>query len=210
MVVYSLAIGPMGTNCYIVETEDKNAIAIDVGGDAKEVIDFLKTKDLKLKKIFLTHGHYDHFYGVDELAKVTDSEVYVHKLDSSKLTSASESLATYMNGLKFNPVSDFIEVDENDEIVLDGLSFKVIHTPGHTVGSCCLIGESVIFSGDTLFRLNVGRTDFPGGSYKQLLQSLKKFDSIEGTYKIYPGHDRESDLDYEKKHNAYIKESRNA
>lgn len=204
MNIHHLNLGELKSNCYLIETEPGRCVAVDIGGDARMLINFLIMKKLKLSKILLTHGHFDHIGGVSEVAEETGAEVYIHGDDADMLQSASASLASSMSIMPFCPVKNFNIISDGDCISDGNLNFKVLHTPGHTKGSVCYICDDVIFSGDTLFCCSIGRTDFPGGSINDMQNSLKKLYSLEGEYRIYPGHNESTTLGYERDSNPYL------
>lgn len=203
MKIYTLQLGMLGANCYIAETEPGRCIAVDIGGDAERLIEFLERKKLILSKILLTHGHFDHIGGVADTVSKTGAEVYIHEGDAPMLESSSASLAS-MAFAPFTPVKNYIAIN-GDSFITDGdFTFRVLHTPGHSMGSVCYICENVIFSGDTLFCGSIGRTDFPGSNVSMMRQSLQTLKLLQGSYKVYPGHNESTDLDYERKHNPYL------
>lgn len=205
MKIHTLNLGELRSNCYVVETAPGRCIIVDLGGDADYLMNFLKLNKLKLTKILLTHGHFDHIGGVEEVRRLTGAEVFIHLNDSEMLTSERFSLASGMSYDPFIPVTLWTAVEE-DAIIQDGdLSFKVIHTPGHSGGSVCYICEDVIFSGDTLFNRSIGRTDFLGSNPIDMKKSLKKLSLLEGDYKVLPGHNMPTTLDFERKMNPYMK-----
>lgn len=204
MKIHHLNLGELKSNCYIVETAPGRCIAVDIGGDSRLLLEFLKLHKLELSKILLTHGHFDHIGGVAEAAAASGAEVYIHESDAPMLQSEALSLASGMSFLPFKPVSDYIAVT-GDCYINDGeLSFRVLHTPGHSHGSVCYICEDSIFSGDTLFCCSIGRTDFPGSSPEMMRSSLITLKNLEGDYKIYPGHNETTTLGYERKSNPYL------
>ncbi len=205
MKIIRIPVGQLAANCYIIETENKNAIAVDAGGDFEKLKKYLDDNGLCLKKILLTHGHFDHIGATAQLSKEYNAEVFVHENDATMLTDRRESLADAAGGMPHTDVEKYTTVKDGDIITQDELSFEVIHTPGHTRGGVCYKCGNSIFTGDTLFKMSMGRTDFPGGSASQLFNSLKKLDSLDGDYDIYPGHNEPTTLDYERKYNAYLK-----
>ena len=186
MKIHHLQLGPLRANCYIVETAPGRCVAVDIGGDSRLLLEFLKMKKLRLSKILLTHGHFDHIGGAEEVRKATGAEIYIHELDAYMLDSEAHSLANNMSEC----------------------SFRVLHTPGHTQGSVCYICGDAIFSGDTLFCCSVGRTDFPHSSSSAMMYSLNKLYHLEGDYRVYPGHNETTTLDYEREANPYMKQFR--
>ena len=163
MKIYRIPVGELLANCYIIETENKNAVAIDPGSDFQRIKNLLDEHELTLKKILLTHGHYDHIGAAHEISAAYSAEVYIHEEDAPMLASRTKSLADAIGAGQFNEITKFTTVTNGDVIILDELSFEVIHTPGHTRGGVCYKCGNALFTGDTLFKLSMGRTDFPGG-----------------------------------------------
>lgn len=205
MKIYRIPVGELLANCYIIETENKNAVAIDPGSDFQRIKNLLDEHELTLKKILLTHGHYDHIGAAGEAADVYGAQVYIHEEDAPMLTSRTKSLADAIGAGQFNEITKFTTVTNGDVIILDELSFEVIHTPGHTRGGVCYKCGNALFTGDTLFKLSMGRTDFPSGNMGEMFKSLQKIAKLEGDYDIYPGHNETSTLAYERKNNPYLK-----
>lgn len=204
MKLYKLELGVLGANCYVVETAPAQCISIDIGGDSQRFLAFLKEKKLRLTKILLTHGHFDHIGGVAEVQKETGAEVYIHADDAYKLESAEQSLAVQISREPFKAVKEYLSIS-GDTIINDGnLQFRVMHTPGHSSGSVCYICDDVIFSGDTLFRLSMGRTDFFDGSDGAMENSLIRLSKLDGDYTVYTGHGGQTTLDFERRNNPYI------
>lgn len=204
MKITCIPAGMLLANCYIIETENKNAVAIDAGGDFQKIKRFLTENELSLKKILLTHGHFDHIGAVQQLVDCYTAEVFIHEKDAVMLKDRTASLADSIGSL-YHPVEKFTEIKDGEVITQDELSFEVIHTPGHTLGGVCYKCENSLFTGDTLFKLSMGRTDFPGGSASQLLNSLKKLADLTGSFDVYPGHNETTTLDFERKNNSYLK-----
>lgn len=205
MKIYRLPVGGLMANCYVIETENKNAVAVDTGADFQKISDFLEGKNLSLKKILLTHGHFDHIGAVQKLCEKYNCEVFVHELDAHMLRSRYASLADAINNGEFDNVESYSTVKNGDIISVDELDFEVIHTPGHTKGGVCYKCENSLFTGDTLFRLSMGRTDFPSGSMSDMFESLKKLGELEGDFEVLPGHNEPSTLSFERKNNPYLK-----
>ncbi|MBQ8434559.1 MAG: MBL fold metallo-hydrolase [Oscillospiraceae bacterium] len=205
MKITRIPVGALAANCYIIETESKNAAAVDAGGDFEKLKKYLDDNGLTLKKILLTHGHFDHIGAVAQLSLEYNAEVFIHEDDAVMLTDRRESLADAAGGMPHTDVEKYTTLKDGDTVTLDELSFEVIHTPGHTRGGVCYKCGNSLFTGDTLFKMSMGRTDFPGGSASQLFDSLKRLSSLEGDYDVYPGHNEPTTLDYERKYNAYLK-----
>ena len=193
--VHAIALGDYQTNCYIIHEEtSKKCCVIDPGFDADYILDKLSTLDLTLEAILLTHGHFDHVGAVKELAAETQCDVYIHPEDLSMppMMTAGPLYYTKTYG-------------EGTQLKLAGLELGVLHTPGHTPGSVCLVCENTIFSGDTLFRGSCGRTDLPGGDWATITKSLHRLAALEGNFWVYSGHGPTSTLRDEKKYNPYIR-----
>lgn len=206
MTIHKLPLGLLSANCYIIETDYNNAVAVDIGGEWDKLSVFLAEHSLNLKAILVTHGHYDHIDGIAAAQRDTSAEVYIHEADASKMTSRRESLAEYISGGEFQPVEKFSTVKNGDFIKIDDIDFEVIHTPGHTKGGVCYKCGNCLFTGDTLFRMSIGRTDFPDGDIIEMINSVKALGKLEGEFDVYPGHGENSTLDFERKNNPYMKE----
>ena len=186
MKVLSLMVGPIMTNCYLLCDEVAKVCAVIDPGDEPERIEALMaTTGCTPVMILLTHGHFDHCTGVAGLlTKWPDLPVYIHEAD---VTDSSGSELTFRRLGEKNQR----HYQEGDTLTVGGLTLRVMETPGHSRGSVCLLveGQGVIFSGDTLFRGNCGRCDFPGGDYRAMLRSLARLGRLEGQYQVYPGHE---------------------
>ena len=203
MDIKTLQVGPIGTNCYLLcdETEHRCAV-IDPGGDPLMVAAAVKDTGCAPAVILLTHGHYDHTGAVAELAeKWPDVPVYLNHRDQC-------GDDAYLRQL-FPPVPCAKDYGEGDTIQVGGLTLKVLATPGHSEGSVTLRCGDVLFCGDTLFAGSCGRTDFPGGSVKKMMESLKRLGGLEGDLVVYPGHMEDSTLDRERSWNPYLRQAMN-
>ena len=201
MKVKILQVGPIGTNCYLLMEEDEKVLAIiDPGDEAKKIQQVVFETGCKVKYILLTHGHYDHTTAVPELHKAyPDAEIYIHAADANGAGSQLYPLAGQVHDLK--------NYTEGDQLELGGHIINVIHTPGPSPGSVVLHTEDVLFTGDTLFAGSCGRTDLPGGSYNQIMASLKRLGELEGDFHVCPGHDRPSTLEQERQTNFFLAEA---
>ena len=197
-------------NCYILkDNESGEALVIDPGAYNKRFEAMLREEGIEsLKYILLTHGHFDHISGVDELKSNFGGEVIVHKEDEPCLSSKAESLAEKFFFVHNNAIADTV-LCGGEELSLGENKIRVFHTPGHTKGSVCYIVDELLFSGDTLFKDTVGRMDFPGGSEKEMLQSMEKLAALDGDYKVYPGHNVATTLERERRFNPYMKGLKN-
>ncbi|MBQ8823832.1 MAG: MBL fold metallo-hydrolase [Ruminococcus sp.] len=207
MEIDTLQLGSLGVNCYIIRTGNDNCIVIDIGGESEKLLQYLKEYNLNLKKIILTHGHCDHIAGVADVQEATGAEVYIHEADADMMTDVQKNLGYWilMENETFKPITKYTTIKEGDIISQDNCNFKILNTPGHTPGSICILCDRTIFTGDTLFYLSRGRTDFPGGSDRQMLESLRRLKHLDGDYFIYPGHNMMSQLQFERENNPCMK-----
>lgn len=206
MKVTRITGGPLPTNCYLLtdETTGETAV-IDPGFEDSELTGALFSAGReKIKAILLTHGHFDHIMGTAGIKRLTDAKIYIHSDDLLFTTDNSLNLSDAMLSSPIQTFTADVALNDGDTIALGNLCIRVMHTPGHTIGSCCYLVENAIFTGDTLMKCSCGRTDFPTGSYPQILESLSRLKNLEGDYHIYPGHEGESTLEYERKNNPYM------
>lgn len=203
MKVLSQQFGSMNNNCYLIVDENTNKSAlVDCPEYNQKMVDLIG--DTQLEYILLTHGHFDHIIGAKEVKEKYGAKVLISKDDAPMLTSGKLSLAAFCGEPQNNVEADEY-IKDNDIITVGDIEIKVIATPGHTKGGLCFMAEDSLFTGDTLFRLTCGRTDFPGGSPMEMQQSLYKLRDLEGDYKVYTGHDSFSTLDFERKNNPEMK-----
>ena len=205
ITIKTLVTGPVAGNCYIVFDENKDALVIDPGDEADKILAEIEKNGVTVSKIVLTHGHFDHTSAVPEVKAKTGAEVLIGEKDFDMTNSAKLSLAGPF-GIGYTPFVCDTKLKEGDTITVGTMSYKIIETPGHTKGSICLIGEDVIFSGDTLFLGSCGRTDFPGGSFAEMKASLKRLAQIDGNYYVYSGHGPRTTLDFERNNNPYMED----
>ena len=204
MKVSVMQVGPIGTNCYFLQDEESGLMAIiDPGDDWERILHQVKKAEGEVKYILLTHGHYDHTTAVPDLVKALPGvQVYIHQADANGAGSQLFPLAAQ--------VQDLYNYDEGDTLSLGSLTIEVLHTPGHSKGSVTLKVGDVLFTGDTLFCGSCGRTDLRGGSYEEIMASLKRLGELEGDFHVCPGHDRTSTLERERKYNPFLLEAMGA
>ena len=201
MKVSVMQVGPIGTNCYLLCDEDaKTCAVIDSGGDGARIAAAVAETGCVPCAILLTHGHYDHTTAVPDLVKALPGvQVYIHQADANGAGSQLFPLAAQ--------VKDLNNYDEGDTLSLGSLTIEVLHTPGHTPGGVTLKVGDVLLTGDTLFQGSMGRTDFEGGSYAEIMASLGRLGRLSGDYHVLPGHMGASTLEQERKTNYYLREA---
>ncbi|MFD3156428.1 MBL fold metallo-hydrolase [Haloimpatiens sp. FM7330] len=201
MEIKRIPAGIYAANCYIVVDEKtKEAVVLDPGGDVEDIYSFIQSKNAKVKYILLTHGHRDHTDGVDELKSLVNAPVCINEKDE-KLMKSGE----YMFGKLKDGKADIL-LKENDIIEFgDNLKIKCIETPGHTPGGMSFAIGNVVFTGDSLFSLSIGRTDFPGGDSYTLINSIKtKLFTMSDDTIVYPGHSMGTSIGREKENNPFF------
>ncbi|MBM6871346.1 MBL fold metallo-hydrolase [Pseudoflavonifractor phocaeensis] len=198
MKIKMMQVGPIGTNCYLVENElSHTAVVVDPGGEGERILSAARTDGVTIQGILLTHAHYDHTGGVQALrAALPGLPVYLHPEDAALLGSPV-----------FPDVGPVTPCTDGMDLQAAGLTFHVLHTPGHTPGSVTFQAEDVLLTGDTLFQGSMGRTDLPGGSYTQIMASLARLGRLPGNLHVLPGHMDLSTLDRERASNYYMKEA---
>ena len=207
MIVKKLVVGPLATNCYIIGSESsKEGMIIDPGAEANQILSSVKDTGLDIKFIVLTHSHIDHIGALKEVKEATGAEVAIHTDDAQTLKVQEPSLGA-MFGLSYpSPPPPDRLLGDGESIDIGDLRFSVLHTPGHTPGGICLLGEGIVFSGDTLFNYGVGRADLPGGSYSQLMDSIStKLMTLPDTTIVYPGHGPDTTIGTERQGNPFLR-----
>lgn len=190
MNILSLAVGPLQSNCYILGSE--SALVVDPGGNPGKILDLIRTNNISISGILLTHAHFDHISAAARIVEKTGAKVYIHSLDEPGLRDENLNLSR-MAGCKVNAVAADVLLSDGDKVACDNLELTVLHTPGHTPGSICAYwqdGESsCLISGDTLFEGTWGRTDFPGGNPGHMAESLRRLErEIPRGTRVLPGH----------------------
>jgi glyoxylase-like metal-dependent hydrolase (beta-lactamase superfamily II) len=199
----------IGTNCYIFWDDNaKECAIVDPGDDGAQVAAVIRGLKLEPVCVLLTHSHFDHILGIPGLREAWQGlPVYCHPND------IPEEVSETMFGMTTPTLAAFGDItrySEGDTVQVGPLTVEVLNTPGHTKGSVSLKVGQVLFTGDTLFRGSMGRTDLPGGSYEQLMRSLGKLAKLPGDYKVYPGHESFSTLEGERQTNYFVQEAMNA
>lgn len=202
MEIKFFPISGNGANCYLVKTETA-AIVIDPFQVDGRIITFFRENENADKFVLLTHCHFDHILGAKELRELFGAKIVIGKLDEAGLLDDNISLSAWL-GLEQEPFYADIKVEEGSVLDFGDVKFSVMHTPGHTAGSVCYLADDVIFTGDTIFENNIGRTDFPTGDYPTLLRSLKRIKELKGNYTLYSGHGNPTTLEREIKNNPYL------
>ena len=201
MKILHRPVGQLGTNCFLLIDEETSCAAlIDPGDNATQLAELVRANAVTLTHILLTHGHYDHTTAVPDLhAARPDAKIYIHEADANGAGSHLFPLA--------GQVPDLLLYDEGDELTMGDVTIQVLHTPGHSRGSVTLRVADLLFCGDTLFAGSCGRTDLPGGSYDQIMVSLKRLGQLEGDFYVCPGHDATSTLERERRGNPFLREA---
>ena len=205
MKIKSLVVGPIGVNCYIVYDERSlDAIVVDPGGNAAEILKVINDDKLKVKYVVNTHGHSDHIGANTEVCEKTGARLLIHEGDKKMLTDSRANLSLYMGmNILSKPADEFVK--NGDVIEFGDCKLKVLHTPGHSEGGICLVTDGIVFSGDTLFAESIGRCDFPGGSEITLINSVKeKIMPLPDDTKVLPGHGPATTVGWERKSNPFL------
>lgn len=203
MEVFRIEAGELLANTYFVKNGNEGIIIDSAGDPGILEAEILKHK-VDIKAVLLTHGHFDHA----DLAKHFQDKgikIYIHKNDADKLYT-NKNLGVYL-GFKFAKLNADMLLNGGDELDIAGMHIKVIHTPGHSDGGVCYIIGDAIFTGDTIFKLSYGRTDFYDGSFEKLKESIQKILALDKDYKLYTGHGESSTLQYEKLYNPIFLDS---
>jgi glyoxylase-like metal-dependent hydrolase (beta-lactamase superfamily II) len=204
MIVKTLAVGQLESNCYIISDEATSKTMIVDPGDEPDKI-LAELGNMKVEHIVLTHAHFDHAGAVSEIKAATGAKIVLHEDEQEQYAGIRDQGAFWGFKIPELPEPDIL-VTEGDEIVVGSHIFTTIHTPGHTPGGICLYVKGLLITGDTLFAGSVGRTDFPGGSMAQLKESFKRLMSLPDDTQVLPGHGPSTTIQREKTMNMFSAE----
>ncbi len=204
MILDKLVVGPYGSNCYIVGSEKmRMGMIIDPGAEGNRILKRVVELDISIDTIVLTHGHMDHLGALQEVKNNTGAKVAIHESEAGSFTGRS----SFMFGFSSPSKSMFdVLLNDGDSIEVGDLKFTVIHTPGHTRGGISILGDGIIFTGDTLFNFGIGRYDLPGSSGQQLASSLQRLLELPDLIKVYPGHGPDTTIGNERQGNPFLRQ----
>jgi len=206
MQVLTLTLGPLATNCYLVWEEGRpDALLVDCAGTPDEIMQAAQRRGLSIRLIVNTHGHADHVEALAGLQRAVAAEVAIHELDAPMLADPALSGAAIF-GYQLDRVAADRLLHEEDPVLLEGTEVRltVLHTPGHTPGSICLLGAGVLFSGDSLFAAGIGRVDLPGGDERAMMASLARLAKLDPRLVVYPGHGPATTIGQERRDNPWL------
>jgi glyoxylase-like metal-dependent hydrolase (beta-lactamase superfamily II) len=208
MILKTLELGPFASNCYIVGSEKTGeGIIIDPGAEADVILDTVRELNLSIPLIVATHSHIDHVMALPKVKKATEARFAIHEAESKGgMPGKFGQMLAMFTGLSLEPLpSPDRLLHDGDVIEVGDLRFTVLHTPGHSPGGISLLGNGVVFCGDTLFNYSIGRTDFPGCSYEQLMHSIfTKLMVLPDETRVLPGHGPETTIGFERKRNPFL------
>ena len=205
MNIITLGGGIVDSNSYIMYQENIGVL-IDAGVKTEAILDKLYKNNIELKYIILTHGHADHTYNAKELREKTNAKIIAHENEKELINDASTNCSYFVRIVPKVLIPDIL-VKDNDTLEIFDDKLQFIHTPGHTVGSMCIKYKNILFSGDTLFRNSIGRTDFPTGNFVTLENSIRnKLYRLKNETIVYTGHGEPTTIGYEKINNFFVKQ----
>lgn len=211
MEIFDIPVGSMRVNCYILRDETGAGAIVDPGGETPEngsdrILDACRAHSVDVKMIILTHAHFDHMLSLERVRAALNVPLAVAKEDAQALADPYISYMAQYAGI-LTPIKPAERLlSDGDVILLGNSELRVMHTPGHTPGSVCLVGNGFILTGDTLFRGSAGRCDLSGGDQFALLKSLKRLCELSGNYTLYPGHGGSTDLQRERTNNPFMQD----
>lgn len=206
MKISTYPLGQMQTNCYFLVSEaTRECAVVDPGDECEKILRRLTERELHVKYILLTHAHFDHIMALEELRSVTGAPVCIHTADAPALLDPNMSMMAQFADIHTPCRPADILLNDGDTLTLGEETILVLHTPGHTLGSVCYLTDTAMISGDTLFRGNIGRYDFYGGSFSTLQNSLHRLAALPQNFRVYPGHGASTWLDTERETNIYMR-----
>ena len=204
MTLRTLCLGELDTNCYILWDDNRVAMVVDPADEAEKILSVIEDEKLSVAAVVLTHVHFDHLLAAEAVCAATGAPLCVGRGDKDALTDSVRNLSGVFQMCA--PVS--LKADrmlrDGDTLAIDELSFTVLETPGHTPGCICLMGEGVLFAGDTLFYDSIGRVDFPGSDVPSMLASLRRLATLPAELMVYSGHGPATTIGREVKQNPYM------
>jgi len=208
VIIKTMAVGPIQANCFILGCEETlEAVVIDPGEEADRILKAIAESNLTVKYIINTHGHMDHVSANKKLKDATGAPILIHPLDAPMLAQVASSAAAWGLNAENSPSPDR-ELEDGDEISFGNITLTAIHTPGHTPGGISLLAKDDVFVGDTLFAGSIGRTDFPGGSFGTIKESIQqKLFKLGDDIRVHAGHGPTTTIGQEKRHNPFVGES---
>lgn len=210
MIIEAISVGELGTNCYIVADEATlEGVIIDPGAEADVILREVRRRNLHIGAILITHGHFDHVGAAADLHDALGAPLWCHAIDTGWVLDSVRQGADFGVRVKRAPEKVEFNLEEGVPVNIGPLSFRVLHTPGHTPGGVTLVLGDNAFTGDTLFCEGIGRSDFNGGSHSELLKSIKsKIYQLDDNVKVWPGHGPSSTIGHEKQHNPFVRHLR--
>ena len=204
MKINLIPAGELQVNCYLVYDEKLNGFVVDPGGSFEKIKDAIAKNGVNVKAILLTHGHFDHIGAVKELREYTGAKVYIHTDDADRLTDISKSGSVKFGIKSYEQGEADVLLEGGETITIGDFKIDVMNAKGHTEGCVNYITENAMFSGDVLFKQDIGRTDLAGGNHKEMLRTIGLIKKLKPNYQVLPGHGDTSDLDFEKLYNPYF------